>query len=121
MTADSSQDPTQGATQETPKAKVRTHTPRPDELTQEVLEFIAAIDDYKRRNMRSFLENTEILSVLFELGYSRQGEEEPELTDDVLDDFAQVRERYRVDEGRLFPTWSEVFTLLSELGYSRAA
>ena len=101
------------------KPKVRTHTPRPDELTHEVFEFIAAVDDYKRRNMRSFLEDAEILEILFELGYARDGLD-PAVTDDQLADFADMREQYRVKEGRLFPTWSELFELLSKLGYARA-
>ena len=102
------------------KPSVRTHTPRPDELSHEVFEFISAIDDYKRRHMRSFLEDAEILEILLELGYCRDGRE-PAVTDKALAEFADVRERYRVEEGRLFPTWSEVFQLLSELGYARAS
>ena len=100
------------------KAIVRTHTPRPDELSHEVFEFISAVDDYKRRQMRSFLEDAEILEILFELGYSRDGHE-PSVTESELAEFASVRERYREEEGRLFPTWSEVFELLVGLGYER--
>ena len=103
------------------KAKVRTHTPRPDELSKETFEFIAAVDDYKRRNMRSFLEDAEVLEIVLELGY-RRGEEAPEeVTDEQLDAFAEARERYRVEEGRLFPTWSELFDLLTKLGYERSS
>lgn len=100
------------------KAKVRTHTPRPDELSCETFEFIAAVDEYKRRHLRSFLEDAEILEIIFELGYSRDGLD-PAVTETQLDDFAEARERYRLDEGRLFPTWSELFELLSQLGYER--
>jgi hypothetical protein len=110
--------PPEGSPSRKRKPKVRTHTPRPDELSQEVFEFIAAVDDYKRRNMRSFLEYTEILEILFDLGYVRDGRAR-KVTEDQLADFARMRERYRVQKGRLFPTWSEVFELLSQLGYSR--
>ena len=106
---------------EEPKRKkphVRTHTPRPDELSRECFEFIAAVDEYKRRHMRSFLEDQEVLEILLELGY-RSGEDESVVTDDQLDAFAAARERYRVEEGRLFPTWSELFELLTGLGYAR--
>ena len=41
------------------KPWVRTHTPRPDELSRETFEFIAAIDEYKRKHMRSFLSDKE--------------------------------------------------------------
>lgn len=103
------------------KAPVRTHTPRPDELSRESFEFITAIDDYKRRHMRSFLEDHEVLGVLGALGYAPAGREpvsEPLAAD--LEAYAAAKQRYRVEEGRLFPTWSEVFELLLALGYERA-
>ena len=100
------------------KPKVRTHTPRPDELSRECFEFIAAVDEYKRRRMRSFLEDREVLEILFDLGYARDGYD-PAPSDDQLEDYAEARQRYRVEHGRLFPTWSEVFELFMELGYRR--
>ena len=100
------------------KPKVRTHTPRPDELSRETFEFIAAVDEYKRRHMRSFLDDTEVLEILFDLGY-RRGDGEPVVTDQQLEDLSAERHRYRVEQGRLFPTWSEVFELLMKLGYAR--
>ena len=101
------------------KAVVRTHTPRPDELTRETFEFIAAVDHYKRTHMRSFLNDGEVLEILFSLGYRRAGAK-PGVTAKALKDFGDARKRYRVEQGRLFPTWSELFELLSELGYERA-
>jgi hypothetical protein len=44
---------------------------RPDEMPPEVLEFITAIDDYKRLNRRPFPTWSEVLEVLKTLGYSR--------------------------------------------------
>ena len=101
------------------KPKVRTRTPRPDELSRETFEFISAVDEYKRRHMRSFLDDEEVLEILLELGYLREGFA-PAVTDAQLDDFAAARQRYRDEEGRLFPSWSEVFELLTTLGYQRA-
>lgn len=101
------------------KPEVHTHTPRPDELSRETFEFIAAIDEFKRRRMRSFLEDKEILHVLHELGYARALLEDDDDIARELIDFAAERERYRREKGRLFPTWSEVFQLLLELGYER--
>ena len=100
------------------KPWVRTHTPRPDELSRETFEFIAAIDEYKRKHMRSFLSDREVLGVLRTLGYglSRAGNEPSEVE---LAEYAAKRARYRAERGRLFPTWSEVFQLLLELGYQR--
>jgi len=100
------------------KLKVRTHTPRPDELSRECFEFIAAVDHYKRGHMRSFLEDREVLEIFFDLGWSRP-DAEPVVTDDQLADYAASRLRYRVEQGRLFPTWSEVFDLFMGLGYKR--
>jgi len=100
------------------KQKVRTHTPRPDELSPETFEFIAAVDEYKRNHMRSFLDDDEVLEIVLELGYMRDGFEDT-VTDEQLADFAAARQKYRVEQGRLFPTWSEVFELLTTLGYQR--
>ena len=100
------------------KPWIRTHTPRPDELSRETFEFIAAIDEYKRKHMRSFLSDREVLNVLSTLGYGR-GERSPEPTAAELADYAAARARYRTEQGRLFPTWSEVFQLLMDLGYER--
>lgn len=107
------------------KPLVRTRTPRPDELSREAFEFIAAVDDYKRRHLRSFLNDEEILLVMRELGYRRPGASEDIHSEEVpppeaeLAAFADARERYRREEGRLFPSWSELFDLLAELGYRR--
>ncbi len=102
-------------------AHVKTRTPRPDELTRETFEFIAAIDDYKRRHMRSFLDDVQILSVAHELGWTPSGKAVPvKPKKDEIQAFAGAREKYRVEQGRLFPSWSEIFEILMELGYARA-
>ncbi len=44
---------------------------RPDEMPPEVLEFIQAIDEYKRIHRRPFPTWSEVLEVLKTLGYSR--------------------------------------------------
>ena len=46
---------------------------RPDEMPAEVLEFITAIDEYKRQNRRPFPSWSEVLEILKALGYSRAG------------------------------------------------
>lgn len=101
----------------TEKPWVRTHTPRPDELSRETFEFIAAIDEYKRKHMRAFLSDREVLGVLFALGYGPKRKGEP--SEKELAEYAAARARYRAERGRLFPTWSEVFQLLLDLGYQR--
>lgn len=49
----------------------RSSAARPDEMPQDVLEFIHAIDAYKRVNQRPFPNWSEILEILKSLGYSR--------------------------------------------------
>jgi hypothetical protein len=50
------------------------HTPaKPDEMSEEVLEFITAIDEYKRVNQRQFPNWSEVLEILKTLGYARVG------------------------------------------------
>lgn len=46
---------------------------KPDEMTEEVLEFITAIDEYKREHSRQFPNWSEVLEILKTLGYSRVG------------------------------------------------
>lgn len=112
------QRPTPTDPQDDSKPWIRTHTPRPDELSRETFEFIAAIDEYKRKHMRSFLSDREVLMVLAHLGYGRE-DSSSEPTARELADYAESRARYRAEHGRLFPTWSEVFQLLLDLGYER--
>lgn len=44
---------------------------RPDEMPADVLEFITAIDEYKRLHRRPFPTWSEVLEILKSLGYSR--------------------------------------------------
>ncbi len=44
---------------------------RPDEMSADVLEFIHAIDTYKRTHQRPFPNWSEVLEILKALGYSR--------------------------------------------------
>ncbi|MCZ6597729.1 MAG: hypothetical protein O7B99_08835 [Planctomycetota bacterium] len=101
-------------------AHIKTRTPRPDELTRETFEFITAIDEYKRKHMRSFLDDVQVLAVAHELGWRPPGgSKKPKPTKKGVGAFATARDAYRVENGRLFPSWSEVFELLMKLGYER--
>ena len=46
---------------------------KPDEMSADLLEFIQAIDDYKRLHQRPFPSWSEILEILKTLGYERAG------------------------------------------------
>ncbi len=102
-------------------AHVHTRTPRPDELSREAFEFIAAIDEYKRRHMRSFLDDAQVLAVAHELGwFPAKSKRRGAPTKDEVARYGAARDAYRKESGRLFPNWSEVFALLQELGYRRS-
>jgi hypothetical protein len=49
-----------------------TTTLRPDEMPADVVEFITAMDDYKRRKGRPFPNWSEVLQVVKSLGYARR-------------------------------------------------
>lgn len=88
---------------------------KPDEMAGEVVEFIAAIDEFKRRNMLQHLPLQQVLEVVRELGYdcSEAARDEERRVQVAIDN-------YREAHSRLFPNWSEVFFVLRELGYDRA-
>ena len=55
-----------------PRPSARKPTPpRPDEMPADVLEFITAIDEYKRSNGKPFPSWSEVLDILKALGYER--------------------------------------------------
>ena len=45
---------------------------KPDQMPKDVLEFIQAVDDYKRLEGRPFPTWSEVLDIVKELGYERQ-------------------------------------------------
>lgn len=55
---------------DTETARARKST-RPDEMSAEVMEFITAVDEYKRAHQRPFPTWSEVLEILKALGYQR--------------------------------------------------
>jgi hypothetical protein len=51
------------------------NTLRPDEMSAEVIEFITAIDDYKRIYQRPFPSWSEVLDIVKNLGYEKPNED----------------------------------------------
>ena len=62
-----------GAKTQAAKAKAgKKATPSaPDAMSKDVVEFITAIDDYKRKNQRPFPNWSEVLEIVKALGYAR--------------------------------------------------
>jgi hypothetical protein len=92
---------------------------RPDELSRETFEFIAAIDEFKRRTLANHLGMPEVLRVLHELGY-RARPSDAARAEGQLSFACEALEAYKRAHKRLFPNWSEVFAVLRESGYSRS-
>lgn len=92
----------------------RTSPPRPDQLSNEVMEFLSALDDFKRKQMRSYLQPEEMFAVLREIGYSYPGDEA-----ELHALFESALEELRASSGRPFPNWSELYDVALELGWSR--
>jgi len=98
-------------------AASRNKPERPDEFAPETFEFIAAVDEFKRRHQKKQLSTQEMLQVLRSLGYRGPGAvtaTEVARVDGALLD-------YRRRNNRLFPGWSEIFAVLLDAGYHRAA
>lgn len=98
-------------------AASRNKPERPDEFAPETFEFIAAVDEFKRRHQKKQLSTQEMLQVLRSLGYRGPGAvtaTEVARVDGALLD-------YRRRNNRLFPGWSEIFAVLLDSGYHRAA
>lgn len=94
-----------------PRVKVA----RPDELTRETFEFIAAIDEFKRNNMISIVSLEDLLTISHSLGYSRHKAGSGELE---LQQLQNEIDKYKKEKGRLFPNWSEIFGIMIDMGYT---
>ena len=90
----------------------RTSPPRADQLSDETVAFLSALDLYKRENMLSFLRFEEIFPVLEVLGYTFEGDRKQ-----LSKTFEQALTALREESGRLFPSWSEVFGATLEMGW----
>ena len=99
-----------------PTKKPKPRFEKPDEMSDDVVDFIAAIDEVKRREMIQHLELTRVIEIVHELGFrsatAGRGKGELRAVEQALQD-------YRQEHDRLFPNWSEVWSVLRELGYER--
>lgn len=64
-------EPTTPSVNEAEGEPTRGATLRPDEMSADVLEFITAVDEYKRIHRRPFPTWSEVLDIVKSLGYAR--------------------------------------------------
>lgn len=92
----------------------RTHVPRPDELSPEAFEFIAAVDEFKRSHMVSMVNLTDVVGILDSLGYVKD-----QVDQQAVEELTDAVDAYKQRTERLFPNWSEIYKVVIELGYVR--
>ena len=101
----------------TPQKPPRVRVARPDELSAQTFEFISAIDDFKRTHMISIVTLEQVIEILGSLGYTSP--DGKRLGPKSVDELEAAVEAYKEKHERLFPNWSEIHQVVSELGYRR--
>ncbi len=96
--------------------KVKPAISKPDAMSAETFEFLAAIDEAKRTLMVSNPNLTQVLDVLRGLGYGLAGKRTKKAQ---LTELESALAAYKKTHQRLFPNWSEVFTVAREAGFCR--
>ena len=84
------------------------------DYTNDEVEFMKAIDNYKRKTGRSFPNSGEVLEVVANLGYV-QAEKDANATES----FVVALDTYKRKNCRMFPTCSEILEVIRSLGYSK--
>ncbi len=84
------------------------------DYTNDEVEFMKAVDNYKRKTGRMFPNCSEVLEVVATLGYTRAEKEEL-----AADAFVKALDEYKRKNGRMFPTCSEVLEVVRSLGYEK--
>lgn len=65
------EEPLEGGEEGSEEPRAKGSPAKPSEMSHEVIEFILAIDEYKRLQQRPFPSWSEVLEVLKSLGYSK--------------------------------------------------
>ena len=89
---------------------------KPDDMSQDTFEFLAAIDEAKRKLMIAHPSLAQVLDVLRELGYGLPGKRAKKAQLSALE---SALEDYKKEHQRLFPNWSEVFHVARAAGFDR--
>lgn len=108
--------PTASKVKATAAPKAKPAISKPDAMSAETFEFLAAIDEAKRTLMVSNPTLTQVLDVLRGLGYGLAGKRTKKAQLTALE---AALAAYKKTHQRLFPNWSEVFTVAREAGFER--
>lgn len=100
-----------------PAAKAKPAISKPDSMSEETFEFLAAIDEAKRKLMIAHPTLSQVLDVLRELGYGLPGTRAKKAQLTALEG---ALAEYKQEHQRLFPNWSEVFHVARGAGFERA-
>jgi len=92
---------------------------RPDEMSAELMRFLAAIDQLKREQSGKQVQPADLFRLLGQLGYARAGRKQSARA--FGEAYTRAFEEYRRKSKRLFPSWSEVHALLLGLGWQPPA
>jgi hypothetical protein len=84
------------------------------DYSHDEVEFMTAIDNYKRKTGRMFPTCSEMLTVIASLGYTRIAE----VTDTEIE-FVAALDQYKKKNARMFPTCSEILEVIRALGYDK--
>lgn len=85
-------------------------------MSDETFEFLAAIDEAKRKWMIAHPSLSQVLDVLRGLGYGLPGNKTKKSQLETLEAGLAA---YKKKHKRLFPNWSEVFSVAHSLGFER--
>lgn len=84
------------------------------DYSNDEVEFMKAVDNYKRRTGRMFPSCGEVLEVVAELGYKSDRK-----TKNMEQDFIVAIDDYKRKNGRMFPTCSEILEVVRALGFDK--
>ena len=103
------------SSENTPAKDGKPKIEKPDGMQAATLEFLGGLDEFKRRHLLSQLPYERVPEVLKELGYKSpvRGKNKE------LAAFLAALDAYKEQHARLFPNWSEVFSVVMEMGYLR--
>jgi hypothetical protein len=89
----------------------------PQSEDDELLEFLRAMDAFRRRMQRPYPNLNEVFGILTKLGWGKPGLSEEEAQNALSKAITALKKR----SGESFPTWSEILSEIRRRGWSKAS